>query len=390
VRAVRDLDLAEDVVQDAFASALDTWRRDGIPDTPAAWLTTAAKRRAIDRLRRDATFARKMPLLIVPDGDGAAMDAPSPLQDDRLRLIFTCCHPALAPDARVALALRLICGIATEDIARLFLVPEATMAARITRAKKKIATAGIPYRVPESHEWPERLPTVLTTIYLLFTEGYASARGDALLRPELIDRARDLGELALLLMPDEPDVIGLLALMLLTDARRATRIDTGGRLVRLRDQDRTRWDDAAIGRGVALAERALRRGGPRGPSRFAIEAAIAAVHAEAATFEDTDWMQIVALHNVLLARFPSPVVRLNRCVALAEVSGPAPALAEVDALADTLGAYPYLHAVRGDLLERLDRLDEAIAAFTRARELTTNTVEQREMQHRLDLLGAIG
>ena len=342
-RVARDLDLAEECVQEAYAAALRSWAATGVPDNPAAWLTTAARRRAIDAIRRASALRARLPLLAEPEGDPSpaltgdeaakdwertedAMDPAAPAPDDRLRLIFTCCHPALAAEAQVALTLRLVCGVATPDIARSFLVPEATMAARITRAKKKIAVARIPYRVPRHAELPERLRAVLNVVHLLFTAGHTAPSGPSLVRADLVERALQLASLLQELMPDETEVRGLHALLLVTDARRATRADESGRLIRLEDQDRTRWDRAAIARADALITGCLRAGVP---GRYVLQAAIAALYAAAPSYEETDWPQLVALYDALLRAWPSPVVALNRTVPLAMAAGPGAALAEI-------------------------------------------------------------
>jgi RNA polymerase sigma-70 factor (ECF subfamily) len=386
-RVTRDFDLAEECVQDAYVSALDAWARDGVPNKPGAWLTTAAKRKALDLLRREQTFRSKMPLLVEPDGtetDGADMyqfnDGPIP--DDRLRLIFTCCHPALAREAQVALTLRLVCGVTTADIAQAFLVTETTMAARVTRAKKKITAARIAYRVPPASELPDRLDAVLTVIHLLYTTGHTAPSGAALVRNDLVERALDLTRLLLALMPDEREVRGLLALLLVTDARRATRTDADGRLLLLEDQDRSAWDRAAIDEGHLLVVDALRGGNP---GRFALQAAIAALHADAPTYADTDWPQLLALYGALLRVWPSPVVALNRAIVLAMVHGPAAALAEVEALErdDRLTGYRYLPATKADLLRRLGRGAEAADAYRAALALADNDAEREFLAGRI-------
>jgi RNA polymerase sigma-70 factor, ECF subfamily len=379
VRVAGSVDLAEECVQDAYGAALDTWRRQGVPRSPGAWLTTAARRRALDVLRREQTLRRKLPLLAEPTvtagADEVLVDQEDEvITDERLRLVFTCCHPALAREAQVALTLRLLCGLTTAEIAAAFLVPEATMAARVTRAKKKIAAAHIPYRVPGTTELPDRLDAVLTVVHLVFTTGHTAPTGNVLVRPDLVDRSLDLGRVLLALMPDEPEVRGLLALMLLSDSRRAERVDGSGRLVLLADQDRERWDRAEVLEGLALV-RDLHHSRV---GRFGLQAAIAGEHAVAPSYQETRWPRVVALYDALLREWPSPVVALNRAVALAEVAGPAAALAEVDRLAaeGRLAGYRYLPATRADLLRRLGRRDEAATAYDEALALADNDAER--------------
>ena len=382
MRVTRDLDLAEECVQDAYAQALRVWAERGVPARPGAWLTTTARNRALDAVRRDATFRRLMPQLAMDDVDPPTEPGDDEIPDDRLRLICTCCHPALAPEARVALTLRLLCGLTTAEVARSFLVGEATMAARITRAKKKIAAARIPYRVPAAVELPERVGAVLDVVHLLFTTGHTAPVGDGLTRPDLVERALDLARLLRRLLPTDQDVAGLLALLLLTDARRHTRTDAEGRLVLLADQDRSEWDRTEIAEGIALVHEALRT---RPPGRFALQAAIAAVHAEAPTWDATDWTELVGLYDVLAQVWPSPVVALNRAVAVGFARGPGAGLAELDRLADEpqLAGYGYLAAARADFLRRLDRPAEARLAYQEALLLTGNAVEQEFLQRRL-------
>ncbi|HEU0164375.1 MAG TPA: RNA polymerase sigma factor [Thermomicrobiales bacterium] len=393
VHFTRDLDLAEDMVQDAFVAALDTWPREGIPANPAAWLITTAKRKALDRIRRQATFERKLPLLVVPEGEdeGDDMDGDH-IPDERLRLIFTCCHPALSLEARVALTLRLVCGIQTPDVARLLLVSEATMAARITRAKKKIAIAGIPYRVPSAVELVDRLPAVLGVIYLLFTEGHTAGRGDRLVQDDIIERSLRLATTLVELLPDEGEVLGLLALIRLTDARRHTRVDAAGELVLLADQDRTRWDRTGIEDGLRVTERALRLSAGRRPGRYAVQAAIAAVHAEPVNAADTDWAELVALYDLLLVIDPSPVVALSRAVAIGERDGAAHGMMALAAVEDhpALVRYHMLPALRADFLRRLGRDDDALLAYDQALNLTGNAVEQSFLRRRIAELHARG
>ena len=382
VSTVRDLDVAEECVQEAFVTALDAWTRDGVPRSPGAWLTTVAKRRAVDMVRREVTLRTKLPLLVETDGDGDDVrgeliqnEAANIVKDERLRLIFLCCHPALSPEAQMALTLRLVCGMSTEDIARLFLVSETTMGARLTRAKQKISTARIPLRMPTEAEMPDRLRAVLGVIYLLFTTGHTATSGSSLMRPELVDEALHLTNVLCDLMPDEPEVRGLLALLLVTDARRATRVDAHGTPIRLEDQDRSRWDAVAIVRANDLVEEGLRRARP---GRFVLQAAIALVHASALSYEETDWERIVRLYDRLLVAWPSPIVALNRAVALAQVEGPEMALVLVEELErdDRLRDYHYVPAIKADLLRRLGRGDEALVESRRALELTRNDAER--------------
>lgn len=396
LRTVGYLDLAEECVQEAYAAALRTWPRDGVPAKPAAWLTTTAGRRALDLLRRERTLRRKLPLLIEPETVEAADEPPAPVEDpagavrdERLRLIFLCCHPALAEDARTALTLRLVCGMSAADIARAFLVPEATMAARITRAKRKIAGSGIAFRLPGPDELPDRLGGVLAVIHLLFTIGHTAPSGDALLRTEVLDSAVRSARMLHELMPDEPEVRGLLALLLATDARRATRTAADGRLLRLEEQDRSRWDRSAI----AEAGRLVADLPARGPAqRYRLQAAIAVVYAAAPSYDRTDWGRALELYDRLLEVWPSPVVALNRTVPLAQVAGPAAALAQVQALAASgrLADYGYLPAVEADLLVRLGRPAAAAEAYRRALALTHNTAERDFLAGRLAALGSGG
>jgi RNA polymerase sigma-70 factor (ECF subfamily) len=378
-----DWDVAEESAQDAFARALERWPRDGVPRNPGAWLTTTARNRALDRLRRTATGAAKLEevaVLSVP-GDARAGDEGG-VEDERLRLIFTCCHPALAVDAQVALTLRTLVGLTTAEIARAFLVPEPTMAQRLVRAKRKIRHAAIPYRVPPAHQLPERTAAVLAVLYLLFNEGYAASSGADLVRQGLCAEALQLARTLARLMPDEPEVLGLLALMLLHDARRSARVDDAGELVPLEDQDRRRWDRPAIDEGLRVLDGALRRGEP-GP--YQVQAAIAACHASAAAPADTDWPQIAALYRELARMVPSPVVELNRAVAVAMAEGPAAGLQVVEALeaSGALGGYRLLPATRADLLRRLERHAEAADAYREAIGLATSDTERRYLERRL-------
>jgi RNA polymerase sigma-70 factor, ECF subfamily len=381
VRLFGDIDIAEEAVQDAFAIAIGRWPETGLPPNPGAWITTTARNRAIDRLRREGSrqqrHAQAALLQGAIEGSSESPEEVGPVSDDRLRLIFTCCHPALAPTAQIALTLRLLGGLQTPEIARAFLVPEATMAARITRAKKKISAAKIPYRVPGDAELPDRLQPVLAVVYLVFNEGYVASGGEELVRADLCGEAIRLARLLAELMPDEPEVIGLLALLLLTESRRAARTAADGSLVLLPDQDRGRWDRHLIAEGQTLVRACLRR---NQPGFYQVQAAINAVHSDAPTAADTDWAQILALYDQLLAVNPTPVVALNRAVALAEVKGPAAALAEVDAL--DLAQYHLFHATRADLLTRLGRDGDAARAYETAHELAANAAERTFLAER--------
>jgi RNA polymerase sigma-70 factor, ECF subfamily len=372
IRVFGDIDLAEDGVQDAFTVAAMRWPEDGLPPSPAGWIITTARRRILDRLRREASRPdRQAQAAAALAAQPEEIDEDSTVPDDRLRLIFTCCHPALAPPARVALTLRLLGGLSTPEIARAFMVPEPTMAQRIVRAKAKIRDATIPYRIPSGAELPDRLPAVLAVLYLVFNEGYTATSGDALVREDLCAEAIRLARTLHELMPDEPEVVGLLALLLLVAARRPARTGAGGELVPLDEQDRTRWDGALISEGQDLVRFCLRRNLP-GP--YQIQAAINAVHSDAPRGTDTDWVQILALYDQLLLFDPSPVVALNRAVALGEIEGPAAGLAAVDEL--PLESYYLFHAVRADLLRRLGRLPEAVAAYDAATARTDNEAER--------------
>ena len=388
VRVAADLDLAEECVQGAYAKALTAWEASGIPDRPGAWLTTTARNLAIDAARREATLRRSLPLLVEDPVEPSIEPAGSrEIPDDRLRLICTCCHPALGVPAKVALTLRLVCGLSTVEVARAFLVSETTMAARITRAKKKIAQARIPYRAPPASELPERIAAVLQVVHLVFTTGHTAPAGGDLVRYDLVERAAHLARMLRVLLPGNPDVAGLLALILLSDARRETRQASDGSLVLLADQDRSGWNRPAIEEGVALVREALRA---RPPSPYALMAAVAAVHSEAPAWEATDWAEIVSLYDLLVQIWPSPVVRLNRAVAVGFADGPGAGLEALEPLAEDpqLATYPYLAAARADLWRRRGDRARALLFYEEALVLTDNEVEREFLARRIAELGA--
>ena len=378
-----DFELAEDALQDALVAALERWQIDGVPRNPGAWLTTIAKRRAVDRLRRAAAFERKAPLLVDEDQDEAEMNAlpDDEIPDERLKLMFTCCHPALALEAQIALTLHTLGGLTTPEIARAFLVPVPTMAQRLTRARGKIRDAGIPYRVPPADLLPERLDALLAVIYLIFNEGYVATGGDQSIRADLCAEAIRLCRVLVALLPDHAEALGLLALMLLHDSRRETRIDAAGDLVLLEDQDRARWDRAKIREGTAILDRALEL---RAPGPYQVQAAISALHAEAATPDATDWAQIAALYNTLAIVQPSPVVEVNRAVAVAMTGNLRAGLALLLRLEDRLREYYPYQAARADLLRRSNEREAAADAYQRALDLCGNPAERAYLQRRLD------
>ncbi|GAA1966008.1 RNA polymerase sigma factor [Microbacterium deminutum] len=386
-RRFGDLDLAEDAAAEAYVAAVERWPRDGVPPNPGAWLTTTATRKAIDRLRRESHRDGKHQAAQMLSDD-TPVEPTGPVEDERLRLVFICCHPALAIEARVALTLRLLGGLTVAEIAHAFLVPETTMARRITRAKAKIKAAHVPYRMPSATDIPERLAGVLAVIYLIFNEGYLATAGDDPLRADLTDEAIRLGRLLRTLLPDEGEVTGLLALMLLSDARRTARVSHAGELVTLDEQDRGAWDQTLISEGHALVRERIAAvaAGGEPPGRYQLLAAINAVHTDAPSARDIDWSQIVALYDRLIGVDPSPIVRLNRAIAVAELDGPDMSLAEIERLHETLDGYHAYHAARADLLRRVGRSDESRTAYDRAIQLAGNPAERAYLARRRDQL----
>jgi RNA polymerase sigma-70 factor (ECF subfamily) len=383
IRVTGDIDVAEECVQDAYSSALSTWPRTGIPAKTGAWLTTVARRKAIDHLRRLSMHERILPRIVDTERDATTLNGDvAYIVDDRLRLIFTCCHPALSLETQVALTLRLLCGLTTAEVARAFLVSEATMAARLTRAKKKIRTSGIPYRVPTAHDLPARTDAVLSVVHLVFTTGHTAPSGSDLMRRDLVERSRELCLMLRVLLPDDAGVTGLLALIVLTDARRSTRTGEHGELLLLSQQDRALWDRDAIDEGVRLVRQSLSH---RPAGRFALMAAIAALHAQAPSWEATDWGEVVALYDLLLDVWPSPVVALNRAVAIGFADGPETGLAALEELRaePQLSGYSYFASARADFLRRLGRGSEARTAYREALQLSSNDVERAFLASRL-------
>jgi RNA polymerase sigma-70 factor (ECF subfamily) len=387
IRVSGDIDVAEECVQEAYSQALTTWPTSGVPAKTGAWLTTVARRKAIDHLRRQSTQERLLPRIVDADEDAKAVDVEgSIIPDDRLRLIFTCCHPALSLETQVALTLRLLCGLSTSDVARAFLVTEPTMAARLTRAKKKIRTSGIPYRVPTAADLPARTDAVLSVVHLVFTTGHTAPSGSDLMRRDLIESSFELCRMLRVLLPDDAGVIGLLALITLTDARQRTRTGPEGELLLLSQQNRNLWDRDAIDEGARLVREALTH---RPAGRFALMAAIAALHAQAPSWEATDWVEVVALYDLLLIVWPSPVVALNRAVAVGFVDGPDAGLAALEDLHNEpqLASYSYLASTRADFLRRVGRIDESRSAYLKALELCANDVERAFLIRRIGELG---